>query len=56
MAGGGDGYEALTKSIDTFNTSMLMSDVVIEYAQSLGGPISPTTEGRITIIGGIDIE
>ena len=56
LADGGDGYEALTKSIDTFNTSMLMSDVVIEYAQSLGGPISPTTEGRITIIGGIDIE
>ena len=56
LASGGDGYEALTKSIDTFNTSMLMSDVVIEYAQSLGAPISPTTEGRITIIGGIDIE
>lgn len=56
LAGGGDGYEALTKSIDTFNTSMLMSDIVIEYAQSLGGAISPTVEGRITIVGGIDIE
>ena len=56
LAGGGDGYEALTKSIDTFNTSMLMSDIVIEYAKSLGSPISPKTEGRITIIGGIDIQ
>jgi hypothetical protein len=35
---------------------MLMSDVVIEYAQSLEKPISPVTEGRITIVGGIDIE
>ena len=56
LAGGGDGYEALTKSIDTFNTSMLMSDIVIEYAKSLGTPISPKTENRITIIGGIDIQ
>ena len=56
LAAGGDGYEVLTKSIDTFNTSMLMSDVVIEYAQSLGQPISPVTEGRITIVGGIDVE
>ena len=56
LAGGGDGYEALTKSIDTFNTSMLMSDIVIEYTKSLGSPISPKTEGRITIIGGIDIQ
>ena len=55
LAGGGDGYVALTKSLDTFNTSMLMSDVVIEYAQSFGEPISPKTEGRITIVGGIDI-
>ena len=42
LAGGGDGYVALTKSLDTFNTSMLMSDVVIEYAQSFGEPISPS--------------
>ena len=56
LAGGGDGYVALTKSLDTFNTSMLMSDVVIEYAQSLGEAITPTTDGRITIVGGIDIQ
>ena len=56
LAAGGDGYEILTKSIDTFNTSMLISDIVIEYAQSLEGPISPKLENRITIIGGIDIE
>jgi hypothetical protein len=33
-----------------------MSDIVIEYAKSLGSPISPKTENRITIIGGIDIQ
>ncbi|MCQ2982011.1 MAG: 5'-nucleotidase C-terminal domain-containing protein [Treponemataceae bacterium] len=53
LAEGGDGYEVLTRSIDTFNTSMLMSDVVIEYAQSLTEPVSAETSGRITVIGGI---
>ncbi len=53
LAGGGDGYEVLTRSIDTFNTSMLMSDVVIEYAQSLTEPVSAETSGRITVVGGI---
>ena len=56
LANGGDGYEILTKSIDTFNTSMLISDVVIDYAKTFKTAISPTTDERITIIGGIDIE
>ena len=56
LATGGDGYEILTKSIDTFNTSMLMSDVVIDYAKTFKTAISPTTDERIIIIGGIDIE
>jgi 5'-nucleotidase/UDP-sugar diphosphatase len=56
LATGGDGYEILTKSIDTFNTSMLISDIVIDYAKTFKTAISPTTDERITIIGGIDIE
>ena len=56
LATGGDGYEILTKSIDTFNTSMLISDVVIDYAKTFKTAISPTTNERIIIIGGIDIE
>ena len=55
LADGGDGYEVFTKSVDTFNTSMLISDVVIEYAKSFEATVTPTTDGRITIIGGIDI-
>ena len=55
LADGGDGYEVLTKSVDTFNTSMLISDVVVEYAKSFEATVTPTTDGRITIIGGIDI-
>ncbi|MDR1866741.1 MAG: 5'-nucleotidase C-terminal domain-containing protein [Treponema sp.] len=54
MAGGGDGYTALTRSIDTFNTSMLINDIVIEYAKTLPQPVEPTTDGRITVIGGIE--
>lgn len=52
LAGGGDGYTVLTKSIDTYNTSMLLSTVVIDYAQSLQGAITPTTDGRIRVVGG----
>lgn len=53
LAGGGDGYEIFTKSIDTHNTSMLLSTVVIDYAKSLKGVITPQTDGRIQSIGGI---
>ncbi|MBQ7612518.1 MAG: 5'-nucleotidase C-terminal domain-containing protein [Spirochaetaceae bacterium] len=53
LAGGGDGYEILKKSVDTYNTSMLFSTVVIDYAARLGsGAITPMTDGRITVIGG----
>ena len=54
LAGGGDGYTALTRSVDTFNTSMLLSDIVIEYAQTLAQPVMPETDGRITIVGGAE--
>ena len=49
---GGDGYEALTRSIDTYNSSMLLSDVFIEYAASQSEPVTPETHGRITVING----
>lgn len=52
MAGGGDGYVALTKSIDTFNTSMLVNEMVTDYVKTLPQPITPTTDGRITVVGG----
>ena len=49
LAGGGDGYGILTRSTDTFNTSMLLSDVVIEYVKTLPQPVMPVTDGRISI-------
>lgn len=52
LATGGDGYEVLTKAIESYNTSILMSDVVVEYAKTLPQPITPMTDGRITVIGG----
>ena len=52
---GGDGYEVLTRSAEPFNTSLLLSYVTIEYIRSRNGLISPATDGRITVIGGIDL-
>ena len=52
MAKGGDGYEVLLNAVDKFNTAMLISNMVIDYAASLGEPVSPETDGRITVIGG----
>jgi 5'-nucleotidase/UDP-sugar diphosphatase len=51
MLRGGDGYEALTKSDDPFNTSLLLSYVVGEYIKA-EGTVSPVTDGRMTVIGG----
>jgi 5'-nucleotidase/UDP-sugar diphosphatase len=51
---GGDGYEVLTQSVDPFNTSLLLSYVTIEYIRSHNGVISPSTDGRITVIGGTE--
>lgn len=52
MANGGDGYVALQKSVDTYNTSMLMSSVFIDYVKSLPAGYKPATDGRITVVGG----
>ena len=51
-AKGGDGYEVLTPSIDTYTGSMLFNDVFIEYAKTFGEAVTPKTDGRITVING----
>jgi 5'-nucleotidase/UDP-sugar diphosphatase len=51
MAGGGDGYTAL-QSKDMLNTSMWLSDVIVDYAKTLPQPVRPATDGRIMVIGG----
>jgi 5'-nucleotidase/UDP-sugar diphosphatase len=53
LLGGGDGYTVLTRSQDPFNTSLLLSYVVIEYNNSQNGIITPYTDGRMNVIGGV---
>ena len=53
LLGGDDGYTVLTGSQDRLNTSLLLSYVVIEYINSQSGIIRPSTDGRITILGGV---
>jgi 5'-nucleotidase/UDP-sugar diphosphatase len=52
LLGGGDGYTVLKKAENPFNTSLLLSYVVIEYIHSQNGIITPATDGRLTVIGG----
>ena len=49
MATGGDGYSMMTTGYQ-YDTSAFQRDVLIQYIESLGGVISPSTEGRITVI------
>jgi len=53
ILGGGDGYAPMLNATDRFNTSLLLSYVVTEYFRAQGGEISPVTDGRLTIIGGV---
>jgi 5'-nucleotidase/UDP-sugar diphosphatase len=52
MVKGGDGYEALTKSENPFNTSLLLSYVVGEYIKAQG-TVAPATDGRMRVVGGV---
>ena len=53
LLAGGDGYVVLKKAQDPFNTSLLLSYVVIEYINSQRGIITPQTDGRMNVIGGV---
>ncbi|MDR0557960.1 MAG: 5'-nucleotidase C-terminal domain-containing protein [Treponema sp.] len=53
LLGGGDGYTVLTQAQEPFNTSLLLSYVVIEYIKAQNAAVTPTTDGRIAIIGGV---
>jgi 5'-nucleotidase/UDP-sugar diphosphatase len=52
LLGGGDGYTVLGTAQEPFNTSLVDSWVVLEVLQAVG-TISPETDGRITVIGGV---
>ncbi|MDR2798730.1 MAG: 5'-nucleotidase C-terminal domain-containing protein [Treponema sp.] len=49
---GGDGYTILGKAQEPFNTSLIDSWVVLEALQAVG-TISPETDERITVLGGV---
>ncbi|MDR1301484.1 MAG: 5'-nucleotidase C-terminal domain-containing protein [Treponema sp.] len=53
LLGGGDGYTVLKNAQEPFNTSLIDSWVVLEALQA-AGTISPETDGRITVIGGVE--
>jgi len=54
LLGGGDGFTILTRSGDRLNTAMLLSDIVIDYInRARGGVITPATDGRMVVIGGV---
>lgn len=52
LMGGGDGYTVLANNVASYNTSTTLRDVVIAYAQAKK-TLTPATDGRITIIGGM---
>ena len=50
LMGGGDGYTILTRARDPYNTSLLLSYVVMEYIRLHDGAISPATDGRMVVV------
>ena len=56
LLGGGDGYTILNRAQNPYNSSLLLSYVVIEYINSQSGIITPNTDGRMTIIGGVAVD
>ena len=55
LANGGEGYTMLANATSVFDSTMLMSDMVLWYATTLPPLAEPKINKRITIIGGIDL-
>lgn len=53
LARGGDGYAVLAEAVDTFNSSLPLTEVWLNYVRQLPSPIAPETDGRITVLGGV---
>ncbi len=49
VASGGDGYKIFKNGIDFYDSSLMQRDAFIDYVISLGGTITPSTDGRITL-------
>ncbi len=50
-ATGGDGYVVFKKATKTYDSSLWMRDVFVEYLKQLPQPVAPAVMNRITIIG-----
>jgi 5'-nucleotidase/UDP-sugar diphosphatase len=55
MAAGGDGYQAFTKAIDLYDTSVFQRDTCIEYIIQLGGKVKPELKNRIKFIQDVPV-
>jgi 5'-nucleotidase/UDP-sugar diphosphatase len=51
LASGGDGYDVLKRSVDSYSTNMVLADVVVAYAKTLVDPAAPAVDERIRVIG-----
>lgn len=49
LASGGDGYKIFNNKTYFYDSSLMQRDALIDYVVSLGGDITPATDGRITI-------
>ncbi|ULQ61179.1 5'-nucleotidase C-terminal domain-containing protein [Brucepastera parasyntrophica] len=54
LMSGGDGYTILANNISSYNTSTTLRDAVTEYVKHMK-ILSPETDGRITVIGGLQL-
>ena len=53
LSGGGDGYTVFSSGTNLYSTNQLAHKILYEYGKSLNDNIMPTTDGRLTIIGGL---
>ena len=51
---GGDGYAIMKSAVEAYNTSTTLRDAIIAYAAAKK-TLTPVTDGRITIVGGMSI-
>lgn len=55
LMGGGDGYAVLKTNLGSYNTSTTLRDAIIAYAQAKKA-LTPATDGRITVAGGMKLD
>ena len=55
MFNGGDGYDILKRrGVNPHDTGVMLSNAIIEVLESSNMPITPSRDGRINILGGLE--